>query len=372
MNHFVFAHAAGRDWQEASRSCLAGLDTTPRGANVGFLYATDHCAEAMADILAGARRVTGVEHWIGTVGTGICASGREYHDQPAVSAMLASFPEDGFRVFSGVRQDLGAFVQSNESWYRRTASQFGIVHGDPRNAQLPDLLTALGEEVNDGFFVGGLSSSRGVHAQVADSVTEGGLSGVLLAPEVQVATTLTQGCAPFGEMHEITECERNILVTLDGKPALEVFYAEIGDILARDLNRAAHYIGAALPLPGTDTGDYLVRNLVGADTGNKLLAIGEMVSAGQRIQFCRRDAPSAEQDMRRMLRELKHRAPQSPRGGIYYSCVGRGPNLFGAQSEELKTIQEELGEFPLVGVYCNGEISNNRLYGYTGVLTLFL
>jgi small ligand-binding sensory domain FIST len=25
-----------------------------------------------------------------------------------------------------------------------------------------------------------------------------------------------------------------------------------------------------------------------------------------------------------------------------------------------------------VGFFCNGEISHNRLYGYTGVLTLFL
>ena len=26
---------------------------------------------------------------------------------------------------------------------------------------------------------------------------------------------------------------------------------------------------------------------------------------------------------------------------------------------------------PLVGFFCNGEISRDRLYGYTGVLTLF-
>ena len=30
-----------------------------------------------------------------------------------------------------------------------------------------------------------------------------------------------------------------------------------------------------------------------------------------------------------------------------------------------------IGEVPLVGFFCNGEISHDRLYGYTGVLTLF-
>jgi small ligand-binding sensory domain FIST len=33
---------------------------------------------------------------------------------------------------------------------------------------------------------------------------------------------------------------------------------------------------------------------------------------------------------------------------------------------------EQLGDFPLVGFYAGGEISNARLYGYTGVLVLFI
>ena len=37
-----------------------------------------------------------------------------------------------------------------------------------------------------------------------------------------------------------------------------------------------------------------------------------------------------------------------------------------------EAIRDTLGDFPLVGFFCNGEISHNRLYGYTGVLTLFL
>ncbi|MEM7018315.1 MAG: FIST C-terminal domain-containing protein, partial [Pseudomonadota bacterium] len=59
--------------------------------------------------------------------------------------------------------------------------------------------------------------------------------------------------------------------------------------------------------------------------------------------------------------------------GVYYTCLGRGPSLFiGEENRELKMIQEVLGDFPLTGFFGNGEISNNRLYSYTGVLTLFL
>ena len=116
-----------------------------------------------------------------------------------------------------------------------------------------------------------------------------------------------------------------------------------------------------------------MRNLTGIDPDQGLIAIGEYVNAGDSIMFCRRDHDSAVEDMRRMLGDLRKRAGNAPiRGGLYFSCCARGPNQFGDNSEELGLIADELGDFPLVGFFANGEISNNRLYGYTGVLTLFL
>jgi small ligand-binding sensory domain FIST len=88
--------------------------------------------------------------------------------------------------------------------------------------------------------------------------------------------------------------------------------------------------------------------------------------------FCKRDTKTAHEDMKRMLESIRKGMYARPRGGVYYSCMGRGASLFGPNSEELKLIREALGEFPLVGFFCNGEISHNRLYGYTGVLTLFV
>ena len=73
-----------------------------------------------------------------------------------------------------------------------------------------------------------------------------------------------------------------------------------------------------------------------------------------------------------MLGDLGKRAHGQIKGGLYYSCLGRGRNQFGEDSEELKMIRDLLGDFPLVGFFANGEISHNRLYGYTGVLTLFV
>lgn len=373
-DRFLLGHAEAPDWEKAAESCLQQLGYIPPEANLGFLYVTDSFAGILSSILDHFREETGIQDWVGTVGMGICASGKEYYETSAMAAMIGSFPEDAFRVLPTLRDPHLSELLDIHDWLQRSHRHFGIVHGDPRNGSAPELIARLAEELPGGYLVGGLTSSRSDEPQIANGIVQGGLSGVVFDERVPVATGLTQGCTPIAGKHVITECERNIIAKIDERPALDVFYEDIGEILARDLNRAAGYIFAGLPLAGADSdrGDYLVRNLIGVDTKNKLLAIGDLIEPGQPIQFCRRDGRSAWEDLQRMLEELKARIDTPPRGGVYYSCLGRGQNLFGSDSEELRAIRSALGDFPLVGFFANGEISNNRLYGYTGVLTLFL
>lgn len=59
-------------------------------------------------------------------------------------------------------------------------------------------------------------------------------------------------------------------------------------------------------------------------------------------------------------------------GAVYVSCSGRGGPHFGGSSAELQIVRRALGDVPLVGFFAGGEIAHHHLYGYTGVLTLFL
>jgi len=376
MNTPIFkaASAAGADWRVVAEQCLAELDCEPASASLGLLYITEPLAPYLDRLLEQLRARTGVSDWVGTVGSGICRTGIEIYDEPAAAVMLAALPENSFRLIPAGLDALAEMLTVNRDWIAEHQARFGIVHGDPRNNHIPQIIESLSLELDPGFLVGGLTSaSDGNHQiQIAGGLCENGLSGVLFSAEVPVISGLTQGCTPLGQKHTITRCQRNILVELNGRPALEVFREDIGEILSRDLSKVAGYIFAGLPVPGSDTGDYLVRNLVGIDPQQKLVAIGELVEEGDTIMFCRRDGDSAREDMRRMLRDLGKRARGSIRGGVYYTCLGRGRYQFGENSEELRMIQEKLSDFPLVGFFANGEISHNRLYGYTGVLTLFL
>jgi len=370
MDMFRIAHTGGQEWQQAANACLAQLGDIPADASLGFLYVTDHLAGHLPEILAFFKEYTDVSEWVGSVGVGVCATSQEYNDQPAMSVMITDFPPDSFRVFPAIKSGIDEFA-GHRAWCERADAHFAVVHGDPGNPKTPAFITELAEAIHDGFLVGGLTSSRGPNFQIAGGLTKGGLSGVVFSSRVPVATALTQGCSPLGRKHEITECQDNIAIRIDDRPALDVLNEEVGEVLARDLRRAAGYIFAGFPIKGSDTGDYIVRNLVGIDPDNKLVAVGDYLNAGDTIMFCRRDIRSAYEDLVRMLHDIKGRLGRPPKGGVYYSCLGRGAHMFGENSEELKTIRQELGEIPLVGFFANGEISHNRLYGFTGVLTLF-
>lgn len=371
MDRFKTAFATAEDWAHAVKACTDQLLPVPDGVNFGFVYVTDTLAEDFQSVLTYLRQRTRVEHWVGTVGLGICAGDQEVFDRPAVAAMLARFPEDGFRVFPSLSRGAEQFTDDMRAWVGRTAPNFGIVHVDPECAEFESVVGGIAAATST-FLVGGLTSSRAATHQIADRVTGGGVSGVLLAPEVTVATGLTQGCQPIGVSHIISDGLDDIVIGLDGRPALEVLKEDIGPEMAANLKAIGGHVHAAIPIRGSDTGDYLVRSLVGIDPARGWLAIAGQVEPGERILFVRRDPATAEADLDAMLERLVARIDRPPKGGLYVSCIARGANMFGDAGAEMAMIRRRLGDLPLIGFYANGEISHSRVYAYTGIMTLFL
>jgi small ligand-binding sensory domain FIST len=367
---FAYGHASSASWRAAAESCLEQCGSRARNATLGFVYATDALADEFGELVDFLRRRSGIAHWVGTVGLGICASGREYLDEPALAIMCCGFEPDSFRVLPMV-SSARETAKIPLDWGSGGAN-FAVLHADPSNPGLTSMVRTLAGRMGSSYVVGGLTSSRGRGLQYADGVTEGGLSGVLFSDDVVVATRLTQGCSLLGARHKVTEARSNVLIRLDGRPALDVLREDLGPALASDLRTAGAYVFAALPVEGSGAAEYTVRNLVGVDTRHKLVAIGESVASGGEIMFCKRDRGAACDDLERMLASIKSGLYRPARGALYYSCLGRGASLFGEDSQELRIIQDGLGDVPLVGFFCNGEIAHNRLYGYTGVLTLFL
>jgi small ligand-binding sensory domain FIST len=368
---FSQAFATGGDWQAICEGLVAQLGTLPSGAGLGFLYASDSLADQLGALVSGLRIKTGVPHWVGSLGSGICATGLESYDTPAAAVMVTDLDPERFRLVPSARRDFSDFLARTAAWRMRHLASVAVVHGDPSNGRTPAMIEALADGLDGGYLVGGLTSSAGPLLQVTDEPVSGGVSGVLLAGDVPFVTGLTQGCSLLGRRHTVGTCQRNVIATLDDRPALDVLRETLGGVTDAELAHLGGQVFAALPVAGSDRPDYLVRNLVGIDPDQGLVAIGDLVEQGQPIQFARRDRDSAKADLVRMVRDLKHRLPGPAKGALYHTCLGRGRHLFGDDSAELRLVEQELGPVPLVGFYANGEISHRRLYGYTGVLSVF-
>ena len=346
-------------------------------ATLGILYISEPAAAVLPALVDELAAGTGIAYWTGGVGLGGCANDEEVYDRPAAAVLTAAVPENAFRIFSSTGDPAADLPRHHGRWIEATQPILALVHADPR---CPDLLRATIDAgaASGAFLVGGLVSHRTPATVVArtpgsnDGGTgAGGMAGLMLAPEVGVATALSQGCVPIGPMRRIDEARDNVVMAIDGRPALDVFREDIGPALAQDMRRLGGVIFAGLPVTGSDTGDYLVRNLMAIDPAQGWIVLGAEVSPGDPILFCRRDPDSAKQDLVRMVKQLAGRLSGPPKAGVYVSCVARGVSLFGDEGVEATIIRETLGDFPLVGFFANGEISRDRLYGHTGILTLF-
>jgi small ligand-binding sensory domain FIST len=368
MSPFVVGHAAGKDWRAASREATRQLTAQADGCNFGFVYVTQEAGPNLDDILRNLKFETGIQDWVGACGIGICAGGTEYFGEPAVAVMAGHLEQDSFKLFDTERDDAPDWSAPGRS--DALGGGFAIIHGDPSGRDVLRMLPFFAE-ASGAFLAGGLTAPDVEISQVAGETTGGGLSGALFAPDVAVATAVSQGCIPTGPLRHITECDRNVAVSIDDQPALEMLYTDAGENYRGNLRGAAGTVFVAFPVEGSDQADYVVRNLVGADEERGLIGIGAPLSRGQSMMFCRRDADTAREDLRARLGALKKRLGSNPRAAIYCSCVARGPHLFD-KDEEATIIQEVLGDIPLVGFFGSGEISNDRLYTQTGVLSVFL
>ncbi|WP_019567560.1 FIST C-terminal domain-containing protein [Thioalkalivibrio sp. ALMg13-2] len=371
---FRSATARGDEPGALATTLVAELGEQPvRGddqVRVGFIYLSDPLSRHARSLLKHLREGLGIDHFVGGMAMAIIGPRDELYEQPGVTLMIGEFPASSVRVIYHPVRRFEDLVQELDGFLDPQTPGRLILNADPQTEGLEDILTEIGEQTA-WFATGGVNSGEPGVVQIADGVSASGITGLALRDDVAIAARHSQGCTPLPGQHELTETWRNIIVRLDGQQALPAFKGIIGDVLSRDLERALGYILVGFPIAGSDTGDYRVRNIIGVDLDQEVLAIGEMLEPGSQILFVRRDGQAARDDLERMLEQVRAQAPNGIRGALYVSCVGRGRHQFGQEGAELAIVQKGLGDVPLVGFFANGEIFANRLYGYTGVLTLF-
>jgi len=232
-----------------------------------------------------------------------------------------------------------------------------------------------------GGLASGDSSEQRTQVYLNGDVFESGGVAISVGGAVKLAGVISQGCTPIGETWTLTKVEQNIIHEIGNRPAYQVL-AETFSQLSQEEQKNARgniFIGLVVNeyLDDFHRGDFLIRNLLGADAKSGSIAVAALPRLGQTVQFQRRSADAATEDMKELLtRAKKGLAGAVVYGGCLCSCNGRGQNLFGEPNHDAHMVQQRFGPFGLAGFFCNGEIGpvgeKNFLHGYTASLALFV
>ena len=373
VSDFRSVAATGSTWQQAANQIMRELGTLTKHHQLGFVYVSEAFGNDLDSIEVFLRQVTGIRDWTGGVGYGVFSNGVEYVQEPGIAVMVTTIPHEAYCTLKDVHVSIDPVRHHHKAWLDKAIAPVMLLHADPSNQLIPDLLDDFTQEM-DAYLIGGMTIPQARNKIFAHGMGGDGIGGVMFAPNLQeIAEGLTHSCGIISEPHQITACHDNIILQLDHRPALTVLKENVGDPIAQNLKRLIGHIFVGLPITANRFDEYVVRAIAAIDPYHGAIAVSERVSLGDRLLFCKRDHDEAVANMGHMLDRLRDRVPkQCIKGGLYISCASRGPNFFGSGAQELYMIEEKLGKFPLVGFYANGEISKGHIHTHTGVLTLFV
>lgn len=367
---------------ELVRAIREQLGSAP--INVAFLFISIQHAD-QADALAQAlRKALDPATFVGCTGEGVIATGQELETGPAASLWAAHLPgvvAQPLRLsFSSVHDQFSLRHWPEIDADGDTPSSM-LLFADPFSTPMQDVLAVLEERYPGTRALGGLAGGGqdlGENRLFLDGeVYTDGLVGVSLSGHLAVHSVISQGCRPIGERFIVTKSEHNVIHELGGRPALQCLQMVFGQLSSEERSQAqrALHIGIAMDEQRSHftRGDFLIRNLLGADQQTEAIVIGDVVQEGQTVQFQVRDAQSADEDLRVLLAASHPGA--LPRGALLFSCCGRGKGLFGIPNHDAALLGEQLGAIPVAGFFAQGEVGpvggRNFLHGYTASIAIF-
>lgn len=394
----------------------ARADGGPDGPSLVFVFGSGPHAERLDDVAARVRRVLDPACMIGVSAESIIGGRTAIEDAGGVSVLCARLPA-GVELSTFTDSDLQPIQGDDDATRRGLARAIGVddrlaatfLFADPFSMPLGRLLPALNEARRlaprtppVGALLGGIASAGRTAGEnyliVNDDVRRAGAVGVSLRGPVRVDPIVSQGCRGFGPQYVVTRAKGNVIFELGGKPAIRATREAVGDLSHDERTLLGH--GLLLGQAASEykehfgRGDFVIRQVVGADEDSGSIAVGDVVRAGRTVRFHVRDAVSAGEDLALLLDGQKIHGP--PAGALVITCNGRGSKLFGRADHDAEMFQRafdrapggeerakvgdaidpgEQPSVPMAGFFAAGEIGpvggESFLHGHTACYAVF-
>ena len=373
---------------QVSEQILANLDGQHPDLAVVFISSHHMPSYVVApELLA---ETLGAKVLIGCSAAGVIGGGQEVERRPGIAISAAILPGVELSPFHLNQDELPSPDAGPEEWQ----ALLGIRAEDcPAIMLLPDPFTLRSEHLLAGLDfafpstikIGGLASGGGQPGANAlfinDRSVRSGAVGVAFTGDLAVETVVAQGCRPIGEPFIVTQSEINVISKLGDQTPLEVLrdLFEAAETREKRLIRRSLQIGIIMDrlAQNSNEGEFLIRNVLGADEEDGTLAVGELVQEGQVVQFFVRDAQAADEDLRMMLEEYIDNLDEGdiPASALLFSCIGRGQYLYGSPDHDTSMFTDMVADIPVTGFFSNGEIGplgdQTFLHGYSASFALF-
>jgi small ligand-binding sensory domain FIST len=378
-----FDEAQIQRWAEQLRAGLNGK------ASLGLIFMTPRFFAHARQVLEIVQVHAQVPLLAGCSSQALITGSEEIEDGGGIAVALFRLPGAELKAFHFTQENVDE-ANGPAYWHHETGltpdqTNGWLAFGDPFNMDCDSWLRLWNEAYAPLPVLGGLASgdfsARTTQVYLNGDVREEGMVAVSIGGEVALQGIISQGCTPIGETWTITKADQNFIYEIGNRPAYTVLAETFSKLPPEEQKKTQGnlFVGLVINeyLDEFGRGDFLVRNLIGADPGSGVVAVGAFPRTGQTMQFQRRDAAAANEDMLAMLNSAHERLKdRQVFGGCLCSCNGRGSHLFGYANHDAGMIQRRLGPLALAGFFCNGEIGpvgeKNFLHGYTASLALFV
>jgi small ligand-binding sensory domain FIST len=366
----------------AAEEALAECGGQP---SCGFLFVSASWLPQINEVLDVVRLHGRIPLLIGSVGGGLIGRSQEAEGVDGMSLLLVSLPQSKLTPVlisaEQIEESTGPAYWQMETGLGPDDVDSWIVLANPYAPDLERWLAEWNVAFPDAPSIGGLSSGgseNNDHGLLLDGKP---IDAAVLALGVKggkLRTVVSQGCKPVGEPFTITQAEDNLVYALGSRPAYQVLSETFNALSDEEKERARGNLFAGLAaseyVADLKRGDFLVRNLLGADPQTGAVAIGARARTGQTLQYQLRDKITAHADLVE-LAKINGLQGCQPFAALVFSCNGRGHRFFGVPDHDAATLAEIFGPVPSAGLFCNGEIGpigkSSYLHGYTASIALF-
>lgn len=376
LNPIDFAQDA---WPSASFGSLA--------PNLVVLHASGDLEESLGAVAHALRNRFPGCRIVGQTAESVVAMGLELEETSAITSLALALPNAKIEPFhlEFVRTREGhAFSgwPDAEDWSDQLHAI--LAFGDPFSFPMDAWLERMNEDQPGLPIIGGMCS--GGHGPGSsrllwdDRLLDSGAVFVALGGDFHIRPIVSQGCRAIGATMQVTQARQNVLLELDGIPALQVLHQLFISLPTREQETFRHGLQLGKAVNPSSTSDstesYVIRNIVGIEPDLQGLVIGDYLESGEQVRFHLRDEQTATADLESLLREAAIQDASAPAAALVFACNGRGSRLFSAPHHDAHSLQKRWPDLPTSGCFAAGEIgpvqSVNFFHGFTASMILFL